>query len=91
MRVLLYFNLCLVLMTAFFHVSAPRGVLSRVDKEGQHLSVKHLLSLEGFCHGLTDCPDTELVQFVLDGICDGVWLGSLDGAVDADPWRCKNG
>ncbi len=71
--------------------SLERGVLSRVDKEGQRLSVKHLLSLEGFCHGLIDCPDMELVQFVLDGIRDGVHLGSLDGAVDADPWRCRNG
>ncbi len=62
-----------------------------MDKEGRRLSVKHPLSLEGFRHGLIDCPDMELVQFVLDGICDVVRLGSLDGAVDADPWRCRNG
>ncbi len=60
---------------------SPEGVLSRVDKEGRCLSVKHPLSLEGFCHGLTDYPDTELVQFVLDGIHNGVRLGSLDGIV----------
>ncbi len=53
-----------------------------MDKEGWHMSVKHPLSLEGFHHGLTDCPDTELVQFVLDGIHDGVRLGSLDGVVE---------
>ncbi len=62
-----------------------------MDKEGWRLLVKHLLSLEGFCHGLTDCLDMELVQFVLEGIHDGVWLGSLDGAIDADPWQCRNG
>ncbi len=62
-----------------------------MDKEGWRLSVKHPLSLKGFRHGLTDCPVMELVQFVLDGIHDGVCLGSLDGAVDADPWRCRNG
>ncbi len=71
--------------------SLERGMLSRVDKEGRRLSVKHPLSLEGFRHGLTDCPDTELVRFVLDGIRDGVCLGSRNGAVDADPWRCRNG
>ncbi len=62
-----------------------------MDKEGQRLSVKHLLNLEGFRRGLTDCLDTELVQFILDGIRDGVHLGSLDGRVDTDPWRCTNG
>ncbi len=62
-----------------------------MDKEGRHLSVKCSLSLEGFRRGLADCPDMELVQFVLDGISDGVRLGSLDGVVDADPWRCTNG
>ncbi len=52
---------------------------------------KHPLSLEGFRRGLGDCLDTELVQFMLDGIRDGVHLGSLDGIVDADPWWCTNG
>ncbi len=65
--------------------------MSRVDKEGRCLSVKHPLSLKGFRHSLTDWPDMELVQFVLEGIREGVHLGSLDGAVDADPWRCRNG
>ncbi len=62
-----------------------------MDKEGQHLSVKHPLSLEGFCRGLIDCLDTELVQVMLDGNRDGVHLGSLDGIVEADPWQCTNG
>ncbi len=88
---LLYFNLCQFLMSVLSCSSPERGVLSRVDKKGQRLSVKHPLSLEGFRHGLADCPDMELVQFVLDGIRDGVRLGSLGGIVDANPWRCTNG
>ncbi len=67
------------------------GYLSRSDTEGQWLLVKHLLSYEGFQHGLVDCPDKELVQFVLNGIRDGVQLGSLDGVVDANPYQCSNG
>ncbi len=59
--------------------SPEKGVLSQVGKEGRCLSVKHLLSLRGFRHSLTVCPDEDLVQFVLDGIREGMHLGSLDG------------
>ncbi len=78
-------------MPVFLRVLALRGVLSQVDKEGRRLLVYHPLSLEEFCCGLIDCLDIELVQFVLDGIRDGVRLGSLDGIVNADLWWCTNG
>ncbi len=65
--------------------------MSRPDKDGHLLSVKHPLSLEGFWRGLIGCPDVYLVEFVLDGIRNGVRLGSPEGAVDADPYRCRNG
>ncbi len=71
--------------------SVTQGFLSRLGREGHWLMVWHPLSLEGFQCGLADCPDSELVQFMLEGIRDGVWLGSLEGTVDADPWHCKNG
>ncbi len=65
--------------------------MSRPDKDGHLLTVKHPLSLEGFCTGLQNCPDAKLVQFVLDGIENGVQLGPLEGSVDSDPARCKDG
>ncbi len=71
--------------------SPEPGYLSRSNIEGRQLSVKHPLSYEGFQHGLVDCPDKELVQFDLDGIRDDMWLGSLDGVVDANLHRCSNG
>ncbi len=66
------------------------GLLSRSDREGHLLTVRHPLSLEGFLCGMADCPDEDLVHFVLDGIWNGVHLGPLEGMVDTDPWRCKN-
>ncbi len=51
------------------------GVLSRPDKDSHLLTVKHPLSLEGFQTGLQNCPDAELVQFVLDSIQNGMRLG----------------
>ncbi len=67
------------------------GVLSRPDKDGHLLTVRHPLSLEGFWTGLRNCPDAELVQFVLDGIENGVQLGPLEGPVDNDLSQCRNG
>ncbi len=71
--------------------SPEQGYLSRSNTDGRQLSVKHPLSYKGFQRGLVDCPDKELAQFVLDGIHNGVRLGSLDGVVDANPHRCLNG
>ncbi len=65
--------------------------MSQPDKDGRLLSVKHPLSLEGFQHGLIGCPDVDLVELILDGIQNGVQLGSPDGVVDTDPYRCRNG
>ncbi len=67
------------------------GFLSRPDRDGHWLTVWHLLSFEGSQCSLADCPNSELVQFVLEGILDGVQLGSVEGTIDADPWHCKNG
>ncbi len=61
------------------------GVLSRPDKDGHLLMVKHPLSLEGFHTSLWNCPDAKLVQFVLDSIENGVRLGPLEGSVDSNP------
>ncbi len=58
--------------SAFLCSTATSGFLSRPNREGYWLTVRHLLSLEGFQCGLVDCPDSELVQFVLEGIHDGV-------------------
>ncbi len=77
--------------SAYLHSSDVGGSLSRLDKDDCRLTVKYPLSLEGFREGLADCPDMELIQFVLDGIQNGVRLGPLDGTVDTDLWCCKNG
>ncbi len=73
--------------SSYLHSSDVVGSLSRLNKDGRLLTVKHPLSLEGSREGLADCPDLELVQFVLEGIQNGVCLGPSDGMVDADPWR----
>ncbi len=49
-----------------------KGILSRRDKDGFLLSVKHPLSFGRLQYGLRDCPDADLVQFVLDGIQNGM-------------------
>ncbi len=81
---LLCFNLML-LLTVSRCFRPKEGVLSRPDKDGHLLMVKHPLSFRSFWTGLQNCPDVELVQFVLDGIKNGVRLGPLEGSVDSDP------
>ncbi len=71
--------------------SFGKGSLSQINRNSHLLEVKHPLSYEGFRQGLSDCPDTSLVQYVLDSIENGVRLGSLEGTIDADLYHCKNG
>ncbi len=77
--------------SVFSRSSVTWGFLSRPNREGHQFMVRHPLSFEWFQCSLADCPDLELVQFMLEGICDGVWLGSLEGTIDADPCHCKIG
>ncbi len=53
--------------------------------------MQHPLSYEGFQLGLRDCPDEELVQFVLQAIKSGAALGTSKTVPSRDPFRCRNG
>ncbi len=58
---------------------------------GEQVSVQHPLSWEGFQLGLQDCPNRELVQFVLHAIENGAALGTAKNHLSKDPFRCRNG
>ncbi len=66
-------------------------ILSRETMAGEWVSVQHPLSWEGFPLGLQDCPDKELVQFILQAIESGAALGTSKTLLSKDPFRCRNG
>ncbi len=65
--------------------------LSREMLAGEQVLVQHPLSWEGFQLGLQDCPNRELVQFVLYAIKNFVTLGTAKSLPNKDPFRCRNG
>ncbi len=58
---------------------------------GEQVSVQHPVSWEGFQLGLQECPDRELVQFILHAIKNGAALGTAKSLPHKDPFRCRNG
>ncbi len=65
-------------------------VLSHETEGGIRLCLTHPLSLAGFRTSLAECPEKELIHFVLNGIEHGVRLGLLEGQVDANQYCCHN-
>ncbi len=66
-------------------------ILSRETMGGGQVSVQHPLSWEGFRLSLQDCPDGELVEFILHAIESGAALGTANSLPSRDPFRCRNG